>query len=70
MVFVSVLDVMSFSSKFSAHKTPAEFVEWAIEKRGIQWYEDLKERKNSMIKYVDADYDGLIKIIDNYKIAP
>jgi|TARA_R100000081_G_C4707469_1_gene110991 hypothetical protein len=59
-----------FSSKFSAHKTPAEFVEWAIEKRGIQWYEDLKERKNSMIKYVDADYDGLIKIIDNYKIAP
>ena len=54
-----------FSSKFSAHKTPAEFVEWAIEKRGIQWYEDLKERKNSLIKYRDDDYKDLLqKIIE------
>ena len=59
-----------FSSKFSAHKTPAEFVEWAIEKRGIDWYEELKERKNSMIKYNDTDYDDLIDGINNYKIAP
>ena len=54
-----------FSSKFSAHKTPAEFVEWAIEKRGIQWYEDLKECKNSLIKYRDDDYKDLLqKIIE------
>jgi len=59
-----------FSSSFSAHKTPAEFVEWAIEKRGIKWYENLKERKNSMIKYKDADYDNLIDVIESYKIAP
>tara|TARA_R110000803_G_scaffold39530_2_gene85279 strand:- start:12986 stop:13342 length:357 start_codon:yes stop_codon:yes gene_type:complete len=52
-----------FSSKFSAHKTPAEFVEWAIEKRGIQWYEDLKERKNCLTKYSDFDVDGLLKRI-------
>ena len=59
-----------FSSKFSAHKTPAEFVDWAIEKRGIDWYESLKDRKNLMIKYNDADYDDLIDVINNYKIAP
>ena len=52
-----------FSSKFSAHKTPAEFVEWAIDKRGITWYEDLKERKNSLIKLRDSDYEDLIKTI-------
>lgn len=53
-----------FSSKFSAHKTPAEFVEWAIEKRGITWYEDLKERKNSLIKLRDADYEDLLERIN------
>tara|TARA_R110000803_G_scaffold92847_2_gene160340 strand:+ start:74 stop:418 length:345 start_codon:yes stop_codon:yes gene_type:complete len=50
-----------FSSNFSAHKTPAEFVEWAIEKRGIVWYDELKERKNRMVKLIDADFDQLIK---------
>ena len=49
-----------FSSKFSAHKTPAEFVEWAIEKRGIQWYETVKERKNQVIKFTDSDYEEII----------
>ena len=46
-----------FSSKFSAHKTPAEFVEWAIEKRGQEWYEDLKGRKNLIMKYKDSDVE-------------
>jgi hypothetical protein len=49
-----------FSSKFSAHKTPAEFVEWAIDKRGQEWYEDLKDRKNAVMKYIDSDFDELI----------
>lgn len=31
-----------FSSKFSAHKTPAEFVEWATELRGVKWYYEMK----------------------------
>jgi len=46
-----------FSSKFSAHKTPAEFCEWAIENRGIQWYEALRERKNNIVKWKDDDYN-------------
>tara|TARA_R100000234_G_scaffold116925_1_gene94626 strand:- start:8069 stop:8251 length:183 start_codon:yes stop_codon:yes gene_type:complete len=49
-----------FSSKFSAHKTPAEFVEWAVEKRGIRWYEVLKERKNKIVKFNDDDYEEII----------
>lgn len=52
-----------FSSKFSAHKTPAEFVEWAIDKRGISWYEELKERKNTLMKYKDADCEDLLEKI-------
>ena len=48
-----------FSSSFSAHKTPAEFVEWAVEKRGTQWYETVKERKNTVIKFTDDDYEEI-----------
>lgn len=51
----------TFSSKFSAHKTPAEFVEWAIERRGKKWYDSLKKRKNQTVKYIDDDVDRLIK---------
>jgi hypothetical protein len=51
----------TFSSKFSAHKTPAEFVEWAIERRGEEWYDDLKVRKNKTVKYTDDDVSTLIK---------
>lgn len=51
----------TFSSKFSAHKTPAEFVEWAIERRGEEWYDNLKERKNQTVKYMDEDVDILMK---------
>ena len=57
-----------FSSKFSAHKTPAEFVEWAIEKRGVKWYNALKESKNTTIKFIDADYDNLIEKINRESI--
>ena len=51
----------TFSSQFSAHKTPAEFVEWAIERRGKKWYDSLKKRKNQTVKYIDDDVDRLIK---------
>ena len=58
-----------FSSKFSAHKTPAEFVEWAIERRGIHWYEELKDKKNSLIKYIDADYEDLLSAIQQAEMG-
>lgn len=46
-----------FSPNFSAHKTPAEFFEWAVEKRGREWYDDLKTKKNTIKKIIDADFD-------------
>lgn len=36
----------SLSSSFSAHKTPAEFVEWAKNKRGLLWFERLQLKAN------------------------
>jgi len=53
-----------FSSKFSAHKTPAEFVEWAIDKRGQGWYDTLKDRKNAVTRYIDSDFDWLMFNLD------
>jgi len=50
-----------FSSKFSAHKTPAEFVEWAIKQRGQKWYDDLKTKKNTPQKFIDADFDNIME---------
>ena len=34
----------TFSSKFSAHKTPAEFIEWIKVYRGLEWYEELRRK--------------------------
>lgn len=33
-----------FSTVFSAHKAPAEFIEWIKQKRGIEWYERLRDK--------------------------
>lgn len=32
----------------SAHGNPIEFAKWILEKRGIQWWEDLKRQKNEI----------------------
>ena len=38
----------TFSSSFSAHKTPAEFIEWIKEKKGDGWYEKLRRKAKSI----------------------
>ena len=50
-----------FSPNFSAHKTPAEFFEWAVEQRGREWYDDLKIKKNTLKKFIDADFDFIME---------
>lgn len=40
----------TFSSKFSAHKTPAEFIEWIKEYRGLDWYERLRAKARRVKK--------------------
>jgi hypothetical protein len=48
-----------FSSVFSAHQTPSLFHEWALEKRGEEWYESLKERFYDFKKFTIEDLGGL-----------
>jgi 5-methylcytosine-specific restriction endonuclease McrA len=39
-----------FSTEFSAHKTPAEFIEWVKEKKGLEWYESLRIKAREVFK--------------------
>ena len=39
----------TLKSDFSAHKTPADFIEWVKEHRGIAWYEDLRLRAKQTV---------------------
>ena len=41
----------TFSSTFSAHKTPAEFVDWLREIKGDNFLEDLKNEKKKIDKH-------------------
>jgi len=54
----------TLSSKFSAHKTPLEFTEWVIDRRGVQWYDELKKKANKPYKYSIQDLKKLIKKYD------
>ena len=47
----------TLSSTFSAHKTPANFVEWAIETRGLDWYANLKKRHNTITILSDFELE-------------
>lgn len=38
----------TFNNHFSAHRTPMEFTEWIIKKRGQKWYDGLKYKANQI----------------------
>jgi len=40
-----------FSSKFSAHKAPAEFIEWIKDYRGEEWYNRLRVKAKTPSKF-------------------
>jgi hypothetical protein len=40
----------TFSSRFSAHKTPAEFIEWIKNYRGLEWYKRLRAKAKILKK--------------------
>lgn len=42
-----------FSSSFSAHKTPADFIDWIKDKRGKEWYATLRVRAQTALTHVD-----------------
>lgn len=41
----------TFSSVFSAHQTPTEFTRWIIDKRGEEWYDELRIMANTPKKW-------------------
>ena len=51
----------TLNSTFSAHKTPADFVDWAIEKRGQEWYDRIKAKHRVIVDWSDADLEDLLK---------
>lgn len=53
-----------YSTDLSAHETPACFTFWAIERRGQKWFDDLLIKKNTIVKFIDADYEDIIKRIE------
>lgn len=40
----------TFSSQFSAHKAPAEFMAWIEETRGSEWLMELRKKAKSVCK--------------------
>lgn len=43
----------TFNSRFSAHLTPADFIDWITEKRGKEWLTALRIRAKSSIGRID-----------------
>jgi len=54
----------TFSSKFSAHLTPAYFVEWAKMTRGKEWYDRLWVKASTPKQYSDKE---LIELYERLK---
>lgn len=54
----------TFSSGFSAHKTPTEFVEWIKEKRGLEWYENLRGIANKTEKLTTVEKCNLLDVLN------
>ena len=40
---------------FSAHKAPLEFAEWIRNKRGEEWYQELRAKSNTIVKLSNAN---------------
>ena len=59
--FCLCVNCHKFSIKLSAHETPACFTFWAIERRGQKWFDELRIRKNTHQKFIDADYDLIME---------
>ena len=44
----------------SAHENPSEFEDWAIEKRGQEWYDRLLIKKRAKVLGVPMDFDDVM----------
>jgi hypothetical protein len=55
----------TFSSKFSAHKTPTEFTEWLIGHRGRDFFDGLRLRANTTSKLHSFEKKILLEELRN-----
>ena len=51
----------TFSSKFSAHKTPTEFHIWLVEKKGNDFIQRLRLKANSVAKWSNFEKELILK---------
>jgi hypothetical protein len=62
----------TFSTKFSAHKTPTEFTEWLYEVKGEAFMNKLKVKAHAIAKLKPFEkeemYEELIKLKNDYEI--
>ena len=58
----------TFSSIFSAHQTPADFVKWIEDKRGQNWADRLRKKHNKIVKFTDEDLLEKIKDLEDLLI--
>lgn len=45
----------------SAHKSPMEFTEWIMDKRGYLWYTDLRKKANQVKKWTMEELKDLVE---------
>ena len=45
----------------SAHKNPIEFIEWIKDKRGIEWYEEMRTKANQVRKWTIIEMEEKVK---------
>jgi hypothetical protein len=55
----------TFSSGFSAHKTPLEFVYWLEEEYGKVYMDELRLKANSTKKWMKFEKEELLKELNN-----
>jgi len=46
---------------WSAHKSPIEFIEWIMDKRGYLWYTDLRKQANQIKKWTIPELKELVE---------
>lgn len=51
----------TFSSSFSAHKTPTEFTEWIKQKRGACWFDSLRLSAHKTMKWTNWEKKIVLK---------
>lgn len=56
----------TLSSKFSAHKTPVEFIEWLKDERGEDWYKRLRKKARQVKKHTTDDLQQIRKDLKEF----